>query len=270
MLRSFNLSGLPSQTEIELTDADTIAVPGLFGSGRPAGVALRVTATGGATAIGTSAALVVRAEALGDALVTLGVSAPGYRDTTATLAVRIVPGICPPPAPAGFADLYPITNGITTQYIYLGSLSDFNSVFPYTTSNTGVLIAEIDNIACLNRRRTFRLIYRATGTATTTISGSPQPPSTVSFERVFTYTVAEDSANVVKVPLPGITIGLHNVVIPRYAVQAELALEARLLDCRLGSTGATIFREGVGLVNETLTCISSTRSSSSQSLTLQP
>ena len=263
VLRSFNLSGLPSQTEIELTDADTISVPGLFGSGRPAGVALRVTATGGATAIGTSAALVVRAEALGDALVTLGVSAPGYRDTTATLAVRVVPGICPPPAPAGLSDLYPIANGTRRSYTY--NESAFLDFLTQTRVGlNGVLTSEIDAIICFNRRRTFRITYHFVGTTLTTSSGTPLPyPPPDPYEASRVFAAVEDPSNVVTIPLPGFVNLFSNVRVPRFSPQAEATYAPNLRFC---PNATATFRADVGLTHDLISCIRS----GTQSMTILP
>ena len=226
VLRSFNLSGLPSQTEIELTDADTIAVPGLFGSGRPAGVALRVTATGGATAIGTSAALVVRAEALGDALVTLGVSAPGYRDTTATLAVRVVPSVCPPNPAAGARDYFPIEEGVTSRYTL--------EVFVRSERvSTEPLTATFQNVRCLRGFRRGMIRYTI--------------PSRLPEDQPF----AEDARNVIMFRSPALGSLSSQAVFERYSTTAPTVLAVPISVC---SPAQSRFEAGIGFVREGAVC----------------
>ena len=154
-LLSFDLSGLPAETEIELTDADTLAVAALAPR---EGLSLAITGTENATAANTADGFVIRASALGEGTVTLAVSAPGYRDTTATIAVRVIPGVCPPqrrPAPATTSPAAK-THFSTTLDTYQNS----------TLQTSERLTTTIQEVRCLRAVRTGVIRFSTAGFAT--------------------------------------------------------------------------------------------------------
>lgn len=240
VLRHFDLTGLPAETEIELTDADTIAVPGLFGAGRPAGLSLGITGTSGATAIGTASALVVRAVALGDAAVTLAVSAPGYRDTTATLAVRVVTGVCPARPPGSTWDYAAVSAGQAWSFdvtIIHDDLRDRQN----------------------NERATGRLDY-AFGTetcfrGTRTIGASVVYVPDVASDRL---KLLSGAVRLTETPSNTVTLQIPRGTDPFYLFPREAYLESRYgtpadPDVRGSSTFGSQFTSGIGLTRFSVT-----------------
>lgn len=221
-LRGFDLTGLPAATEIELTDADTLALPGLLGANRPAGLTLRVTGTAAAVAD----ALVIRAEALGNATVALSVSAPGYRDTTATVAVRVVPGVCPPEAPAQARDYFPVTEGAVTSY-------DLKTFQYSTLQSTETLTATLQNVRCRRSVRSGEVRYKV--------------PSRPAETQPFT----ENASNEVAFRTPALGYSSQSARFARYAASQPDTISVSIGLC---SPATMLFAAGVGFIREGATC----------------
>ncbi len=106
------VEGLPSDVEIERTETLRLALPRVtvVGSASQA-VGLRVAAVGGVEAVFEGDSLRVSSQAVGDGQIAITARAVGVRDTTVTVAVRVVPETCPPPGPAGARDYFPSADG---------------------------------------------------------------------------------------------------------------------------------------------------------------
>lgn len=228
-LRSFDLTGLPAQIELELTDADTIAVPGVFGAARD-GLSFAITGTGGATVIGSADAFIVRAEALGESTVSIGISATGYRDTTATIAVRVVPGVCPPAGAAGTHDFFPVAGGEVWRFVRRQTT---NGGQTYTEDPVTTTFADV---RCLRGARTGVARYRL----------EPNGPTEA---RPF----SENARNEVRFATPEFGIESKTYVFSRYAT-GDSALILPVGGSCGPSDGEAQFKSGNGLTLEDYAC----------------
>ena len=226
-LRTFDLSGLPARVEVEQDDADTLAFADVLGEERPEGFGLAVVGSGGATAIGTADALVVQGRDVGDATLQITFSATGYADAEATLAVRVVPGVCPPPAPPGARDFFPATEGATATY----TLKTFQSG---TLQRSETLTSTVRSVRCRRGVRLTDVAFDVDGEARETV------------------TARENAAGVVAFTTPALGLFQTTATFDRYA--PAFAAERVLVPTGLCASAAMAFVDGVGFDGESATC----------------
>lgn len=225
--QEFEVSGVPGAADVELTDADTLALPTFTGPSSPTVAVGAIGSAVSATRDGDR--VVVRALALGEGAVTFTAQAAGYRDTTVSVAVRVVPGVCPPGSPAGARDFFPVVDGTVWTF----------DVEEYTgggwSSPLG-MTATFRLDPCVRAVRGGRVTYR-TGGAT-------------GFSETIPF--AEGPDNRVSFATTSLFVPSNRVTFDRYAATSESVLRVPLSVC--ASAPPMDFGDGVGLVREDFTC----------------
>lgn len=275
--RSFSFVGLPGTLTVDVPDRVTFSLNTYTRAALPRGYTAtpRLTGESGAVDRLTVTALVdgfaVTALREGVSTLSLGLSAPGFRDTTLTFTV-VSRGPCPPGAAPGQSDRFSITDGATARYDYAASSFERTS-FPLSTSSRGVLTTTLSDVSCRGRVRSARLAYQYTGTSTSQVSGSPAPPTTAAVQRSGAYVVREDAANRVTYYLPPLSTPFRDstaIVVPRYGTTETQTVTTQVDVFGRPCDETATFGRARGLVATNVSCSVGSGFSASRGLTRQP
>ncbi len=125
-MRSFTVADVRPVAPVEAGDTVWVALPRFSGPDSPE---IAVTTSPQLAVVQASDSLRLRTLATGAAAVSVRATAAGYRDTTVTLAVDVVPGVCPPGPSMGARDYFPAASGDVWRFDmeeYVGTSSTYD------------------------------------------------------------------------------------------------------------------------------------------------
>lgn len=239
-LASFVVTGAQNEVEVERTDTLRLALPqfSLPGGATPP-TTVTVAAENGIEATRDGDSLSVRALTAGVGHIAITARASGVRDTTVTVAVRVVE-TCPAAGPVGARDYFPSVDGDRwTLDVESSTGGAWMAQSPLTVT------LNIDG--CARGTRSGELRYEADGGGIIGIVPFSESPE-----------------HMIRFGTPDYVGSGFNVVFPRYAVDGPETLEIPIA-C---SSGPSMdFRDGVGFVSESYYCRGPAQSLSGRRLT---
>lgn len=254
-LRSFVVTGLPPHTEIAIFDTTTVPLPRFGGPDGPVIAAISVSAPAIASVAREADLLRVVARDLGEGTIGITATAPGYRDTTLSLPIRVVQGTCPP-VPEGLYDVFPFReaspNGAlprtTTWDFALRQGTEAGTSGGFTWADRGTVRLAFEGVYCRRQTRVGEAVYRI--------------ESTGAVER---HDVVETADNTIRFSTPRAFGISRTVSFNRYQSNPLLTVPLGLcVDSRVQ------FESGRGLVEEGYACGGPAGSGSGRRLTRVP